>query len=314
MIKNVIAFLLTGVLALFCVGAFLPIVQGHWLRIVFSLGGILVVYGVENVLRLGQVKTCTFGGFSNGECTENTLIMPSVIVWSVFFTIWIVKQIGVKATAATTYRAGNQFANKVHQLDNYIEQFVVARTRHIAHQCRTQPKLAIALASLICFVLYIAIKQLPTALGFFNHESYALLAFLSIGLGVVLYNLANINRVGTSILLTIHVTVSYCVSFLATGVLYQLLSRTKHFYDGTHSMLSIFSALGSLATDIVRSGFSNMVPLGRIKSCASWEALIFGSDCNETSAYLPVLFLWLAIFMWLRYRLDRARMNSTSRR
>jgi hypothetical protein len=110
--------------------------------------------------------------------------------------------------------------------------------------------------------------------------------------------------VGTSMRLTIHVTISYCVSFLATGVLYQLLSQTRHYYDRTHSLLSFFYALGSLASSIFHSGLSNMVPLGRIASCAGWESAIFGANCNKTSGYLPVLLLWLAIFMWLRFRIE----------
>lgn len=79
---------ITGVLAFFFAGAIVfPIVEPFYAkRILASLGLMAVAYGVESVMRRGQITTC---GFLSGNCSEHFMQHYALWLWALLLPLWL---------------------------------------------------------------------------------------------------------------------------------------------------------------------------------------------------------------------------------
>lgn len=284
---RVVSFLMCGVLGFFCAGAiYLPLAEDYWLRVLLSLGGIAIVYGGESVIRLGHVQVCEMS-FSGTACKEYNVLIPAIVLWTCFYLLWIwfrrdkTPAIGVEKT------------QKIYVAD--------LATRPSIFE---SPKKVIALVALLLFAICLWTRLRPAEPGFFGRNHNGLMVLLAITFAGVLYGVTSINRLGTSKTLVKQIAISGAIAFLISGVVYQALARSEF----PNSPIAIFT---SFLPSLISAGLMELIPFGTVESCVAWESLVFGSGCNETSVFVPVLLMWLAIFMLLRWRFEE-RLSSAS--
>ena len=93
LLRNLLAMLLAGFFGLFLAGAvYLPVVGDYLGRVIFTLGGMSVLYGLESVYYLGQVRACPilgFATFNNESCINHDLVIPAWVIGITLYGLWL---------------------------------------------------------------------------------------------------------------------------------------------------------------------------------------------------------------------------------
>lgn len=226
---NLLAMFLAGVMGLFFAGAiYLPITGGYLGRVIITLGAMALLYGLESIYHLGQVKACTID-FSVGSCTEHNLVVPSLVIGSIFYALWCWWAWDWKAL-----RASGQARNKA-----------------------APRKTNYATAALVCVLLCAGWIILdPAALPADSHGSLSFPARLALVLvfGTLLYNMADKQMSGTMQRPLIEVVLSAVLGFFTAGVVYHLKAWVA-------PLNSPVDALFSLLTAASTGGFQSVLNL-----------------------------------------------------
>jgi hypothetical protein len=263
---ELLAALLTGALGFFCAGAiYLPIAADYLGRVLFTLGGMSLVYGGESVLRLGHVKACTID-FSVGKCTEHNLVVPSLVLWVFFYALWRLR----------VWRKNPQDNNLRKPAKNFPELSDTLRK-----PATGIPKLSYAAVAGIGALLFGAwILLRPTA---FSHTSfgYPLRLALTLSFGALLYKASSAQIVGTTQRLVVQMVLSAAIGFFGTGLAYQLQVWSP-------PLDSPIDALFSLITETMTAGFRSVLYLG-----------------SATNSLIAAFLLWTTCFAWLRWRSEK---------
>jgi hypothetical protein len=277
---RVVSFLMCGVLGFFSAGAiYFPLAEDYWLRVVLSIGGMAIVYGGESVIRLGHVRACTIS-FGGEDCKEYSVLVPALILWACFYLLWV------------WFRR-----DKTPAIDVDKTQKIYAADPAAGPSIFESPKIIIAVVALLLFAICLWTRLRPPELGIFGRDHNGLMVVLTVVFAGALYGVTCINRLGTSKTLVKQIAISGGLAFLISGVVYQALARSEF----PNSPIAI---LTSFLPSLFSAGVMELIPFGKVESCVAWESLIFGSGCNETSVFVPVLLMWLAIFMLLRWRFE----------
>jgi hypothetical protein len=264
---ELLALFLTGLLGFFSAGAvYLPIMGEYIGRVVFTLGGMSLLYGFEAVVRMGHVTACTIG-FSVADCKEHDLVVPSLVLWFCFYALWRLR-----------------VWNKTPQ-DNTSGK--LPKTSRQTSKTSVQPSKALAKPSYaavasICTLLFgcwIMLSQTIISPTLFGSLNYPIKLAFTVGFGLVLYKAASTHLVGTTQQLVLQLVLSAVVGFFGTGLVYQLLVWAP-------PLDSPVDALFSLLTETMTAGFQYVYRLG-----------------DTTTALIPAFLLWTACFAWLRSRL-----------
>jgi hypothetical protein len=279
---RVVSFLLCGVLGFFSAGAiYFPLAEDYWLRVVLSIGGMAIVYGGESVIRLGHVRACTIS-FGGEDCKEYNVLVPALILWACFYLLWV------------WFRR-----DKTPAIDVDKTQKIYVADPATGPSIFESPKLIIAVVALLLFAICLWTRLRPPELGIFGRDHNGLMVILTVVLAGALYGVTSINRLGTSKALVKQIAISGGLGFLVSGLAYQMLARMENLHNPIAIVTAFFSSLFS-------TGVMELIPFGKVESCVAWESLVFGSGCNETSVFVPVLLMWLAIFMLLRWRFEES--------
>jgi hypothetical protein len=239
---ELLAALLTGALGFFCAGAiYLPIAADYLGRVLFTLGGMSLVYGGESVLRLGHVKACTID-FSVGKCTEHDLVVPCLVLWACFYALWRWR----------VWRKNPQ--------DNTLGK-----------TAQDLPKLSYAVIAGIGALLFCAwMLWTPRA---FSHTSfgYPLRLAFTLSFGVLLYKVSSVQIVGTAQQLITQMVLSAAIGFFGAGLVYQLQVWSP-------PLDSPVDALFSLITETMTAGFRSVLYLGNTAN-ALIAAFLLWTSC-----------------------------------
>lgn len=263
---ELLAALLTGTLGFFCAGAiYLPIAADYLGRVLFTLGGMSLVYGGESVLRRGHVKACTVD-FSVGKCTEHDLVVPSLVLWVCFYALWRWR-VWQKNPQDNTVRKP---AQNLPELSDTLRK-----------PAKNLPKLSYAAVAGIGALLFGGwILLRPMA---FSHTAfgYPLRLALTLSVGVLIYKVSSAHIVGTTQRLVAQVVLSAAIGFFGAGLVHQLQVWSP-------PLDSPIDALFSLITETMTAGFRSVLYLG-----------------STANALIAAFLLWTSCFAWLRWRLEK---------
>jgi hypothetical protein len=267
LLTELLALLLTGLLGFFSAGAiYLPIMGDYLGRVIFTLGGMSLLYGFEAVVRFGYVETCTFGGFSSSTCKEHDIMVPSLVLWFCFYALWRLR-VWSKAPQDTN----------VDKLPKTSPQ--PSNTLAKPSKALGKPSFAtVAGMSVLLFICWMLLSQTIISSTLFGKFIYPLRLALTLGFGLLLYKASSAHTVGTTQQLVLQLVLSAAIGFFGTGLAYQLLVWAP-------PLDSPIDALFSLITETANAGFKSMFYLG-----------------NTATALIPSFLLWTACFAWLRWR------------
>jgi hypothetical protein len=271
LLTELLALLLTGLLGFFSAGAvYLPIMGDYLGRVIFTLGGMSLLYGFEAVVRFGHVKACTFG-FSVADCKEHNLLVPSLVLWFCFYALWRL-HVWNKAPQDKT-------EGKPPEISSQPSKTLAKPSEALAKPSYA----AVAVVSALLFSAWVLLSQTVISPTLFGSFIYPLRLALTLGFGLMLYKAAKAHMVGTTQQLVLQLVLSAAVGFFGTGLVYQLLVWAP-------PLDSPIDALFSLITETMTAGFKSVFYLG-----------------NTATALIPAFLLWTASFAWLIGHKNRNR-------
>lgn len=269
LLRELIALPLTGLLGFFSAGAiYLPIMGDYIGRVIFTLGGMSLLYGFEAVVRFGHVKACTFG-FSVADCKEHNLLVPALVLWFCFYALWRLR-VWSKAPQDKT-------VGKPPKISSQPTKTLVKPSEALAKPSYA----AVAVVSALLFSGWVLLSQTVISPTLFGNFIYPLRLALTLGFGLMLYKASSAHTAGTTQQLVLQLTFSAVIGFFGTGLVYQLLVWAP-------PLDSPIDALFSLITQTVTAGVNSVLYLG-----------------NTASALIPACLLWTASFAWLRWRNEK---------
>ena len=266
---ELLALLLTGLLGFFSAGAvYLPIMGEYLGRVIFTLGGMSLLYGFEAVVRFGHVKACTFG-FSVADCKEHNLLVPCLVLWFCFYALWRL-HVWNKAPQDKTVGKAPKISSQP------------SKTLAKPSEALAKPSYgAVAVVSALLFICWMLLEQTVISPTLFGSFIYPLRLALTLGFGLMLYKAIKAHAVGTTQQVVLQLVMSAVIGFFGTGLVYQLLVWAP-------PLDSPIDALFSLITKTAIACFNSIFYLG-----------------NTDTALIPAFLLWLACFAWLRWRNEK---------